>query len=38
MCGRVWQIITVAELRRLFDVVSPPDLPPRYNLAPNSRS
>ena len=34
MCGRVWQTITVAEIRRLFNVVSSPEVPPRYNLAP----
>lgn len=35
MCGRVWQTITVAEIRRLFNVTAVPELIPRYNLAPS---
>lgn len=34
MCGRVWQSITGAEMRRLFAVDLPGDFVPRYNLAP----
>lgn len=34
MCGRAWQSITVADMRRLFDVDLPAGFLPRYNLAP----
>ncbi len=34
MCGRVWQSITGADMRRLFSVDLPAGFRPRYNLAP----
>ena len=34
MCGRAWQSITPADLRRLFSVDLPAGFVPRYNLAP----
>ena len=34
MCGRVWQSITGADMRRLFSVDLPAGFAPRYNLAP----
>ena len=37
MCGRAWQSITGAEMRRLFSVDLPLDFMPRYNLAPTQQ-
>ena len=34
MCGRAWQSITPADMRRLFSVDLPSGFVPRYNLAP----
>ncbi|WP_407573018.1 SOS response-associated peptidase [Deinococcus altitudinis] len=34
MCGRAWQSITGAEMKRLFGVDLPVGFVPRYNLAP----
>ena len=34
MCGWVWQSVTRAELRRLFDAELPDGFVPKYNLAP----
>lgn len=38
MCGRAWQSIAGADMKRLFGVDLPPGFSPRYNLAPTQET